>query len=428
MNIRTPLIAGAFVACAALLTPLVIQGQGKPSPAQPAPAKEAKAGTDSATPATEGEYTATLTAETQEVRLMLRAYEGPIEVSVIQDTGTNVDSGDVLATVMLVDIDSQIERADKIANRFYQLQININTEIELLQAGAENRKARAELDALAATGAYDRYRERGSKDAIRLAELEAIGIQDSIEDQQEELAQLKELYKGNDLAKESQDIVIRRSERRLARTVERQGISAANAEKVKAMDVPNQLRSLQLAAEQAAAALENWEASYEAREAELFAKSYEIEAAIISAQKAFDDLCYDRDTAATIVAPRAGIFVHGTLKDNDGLSPSIRAHDRIQKGAVIGTIIDASTLRARVMREQAFAERTNNGESVADAWTVSATYPSRGNQAVEATLLRQSRIARDGKVAVELEIDNFDGDLAPGGTIKVRFVPAKAGK
>ena len=214
---------------------------GKPDAPATAPAKAGpgghivQKGDLSFTIQTEGVF---LPADASEVKLQFKAYMGPVQVAAVAAPGAFVRKGDTLL---------EIDRT------WYNWQL-IGVEHE--HTTAKLNLARVEVehsvgqkaDAIALRSAEDLV--RNADDAVRwfenvdgpqmhaMADLIVKNSQNSVDDQNDELEQLKKMYKDDELTAATADIVVRRAVRSLDQSKVLLKMQEQRRDKAKAFDFP----------------------------------------------------------------------------------------------------------------------------------------------------------------------------------------------
>jgi len=271
------------------------------APAQDAPAPIERSGTF-------------VPAEAAEARLELESYQGPVEFVEVIAHGTPVREGDVLARFKLDAIDDQIDAAER---DLRSTEIRHHNAREQARLDAEAGDTRAE-DASEALASAERALQAFEKNELELKrrgnELSDAYSHDNMEDQRDELAQLEKMYTADELTDATEEIVLKRARRQLARSENsfelaqaRRRFDAEYAEQEQRRQKQEAVRVARRNRERLARQLEMEKRTREDSLARL-------EPEMRTARERLDKLRRDRERL-TMRAPRAGTLLHGALDD-----------------------------------------------------------------------------------------------------------------
>lgn len=264
------------------------------------------------------------------ISLWPEAYSGSFVVLDVRPTGSNVEAGDVIAQLDTRAIDEEIRRAEaELRSKELALtQQRARNELDESSAQRALKNATAALDR--AKRALDGYKEKELAFGKRQDELQKRYEQANLDDQRDELDQLEKMYKADELVDATEDIVIKRSRRSLDNTKLGNELSRDRARYREELEQSLQLesrteefqnRTADLAKLQATQALE--------RESRADADTRAVEAAK-DARTRLERLRRDRELFE-IDAPRAGVLLHGALRD---WRPS-KAPARFERGSAL---------------------------------------------------------------------------------------------
>lgn len=382
-----------------LLAPLVLFTIAGASLAQDdAPAAKAPGGTLKA-------------ARVTEMRFEIKNFQGEWKLKSIVAPGATVKAGDVLAELDSAEFGDAMTRASE------DLQA-AELGYKAAQEADEQHKrtfplqlARAKRDMERSADALDYFIKTDRANRVRDAELGLESFRNNVEDQEEELRQLEILYKGNDLAKESQDIVLNRSKRRLAQSRERLAMAEARHKRWVDIELPRTLEDLTAGAEMAKIEYERLSRAEKAGNGELAMRLVRAERALKDAHKRRAELAAEKD-AFKLTAAYDGIVLVGGMQGNDGVSAGIKAGDKLNRGQVVVTLLDTSKLLLNV--DVPLAKRADY--AVGKEHTVSCA--DLGAQATGKVVAR-AVIANGGRLTVQLEVDNKAGNLMAGANATV---------
>lgn len=248
------------------------------------------------------------------ISLWPEAYSGSFVVLDVRPTGSSVEAGDVIAQLDTRAIDEEIRRAEaELRSKELALaQQRARNELDESSAQRALKNATAALDR--AKRALDGYKEKELAFGKRQDELQKRYEQANLDDQRDELDQLEKMYKADELVDATEDIVIKRSRRGLENTRLGNELSRDRARYREELEQALQLesrteefqnRTADLAKLQATQTLE--------RESRVDAETRAVEAAK-EARTRLERLRRDRELFE-IDAPRAGVLLHGALRD-----------------------------------------------------------------------------------------------------------------
>ena len=352
----------AFVRSAlalALLSPLVStsSAQDAPPPAPP-PGGEAAAPTTAPTPpphvvakgklALKVEATGTfLPASAVEVRIRPEAYKGDLTVVSAAPVGAAVRNGDTILQIDPADLNRELEGARN----------------DLTAARAGLTKAEAEVAHGAKGDALDlKIAENAAKKAaaelkwwdeltgpqmLEQVELSLRQQRSFVEDQQDELEQLKAMYKTEDLTGATADIVLKRAVRQYEIAQVRLKMLQESSRKTKEYDQPGSRLPYEYGVEQTAQALEQLKTAQAhakvARETSL--KSAQL--ALAAAEQRVSELEKDLGQL-TVRAPADGIVLYGQLSET-ALTPvdprALRPGEKVPPGGTLMVLVTPGALR-----------------------------------------------------------------------------------
>lgn len=269
-----------------------------------------------------------LPATPVEVRVRPDAFKGELNIVTAAANGAAVKKGDTILQIDPADLNRELEGARN----------------ELTTAKANQTKAEADValgeksDALAMKQAENAIK-KGDGDlkwwddlvgpqAIQQTDLQIKQIAAMVEDQGDELDQLKKMYKTEDLTNATADIVVKRAVRSLEISKTTLKMQQDLAKKVKDYDQPQARLPLEIAAEQAKQAMEALKVTQAQSKITRGTALKTAQLATAAAEKKVADL--EKDLAQlTVKAAADGVVVYGSVTE----------------GAV--TPVDAKTLRPK---------------------------------------------------------------------------------
>lgn len=288
-------------------------------------------------------------AEPFEVRLKFKSYAGPLTVVSAAQHQSAVRKGDVLLACEKTQYTWAMEQATN----------------ELALARANQQKAVADADVAAKSEALTlRVAEDGLKNAetslkwwkdtegpqmLQLADLTVTQYRNSVEDQGDELDQLKKMYNKEDLTKATADIVIKRALRRFDISKIHLKMQEDHCRKTKDVDygIANQrvLDSVEVARQQLTSTQIAQAQLTVARKLSLANARIAVE----QAQRKFEELQSDA-ALLDITAPADGMVVYAQVGDWQAGAHGYKAGDKPTPGAAGDAAVHAGPAGARGQR------------------------------------------------------------------------------
>jgi biotin carboxyl carrier protein len=393
-----------FAVCAAALLCAGVFHTAQDAPAQPVDTE-----TRSATAAA---------ARITHLNLEYKGYNGELRVKTVVAPGVVVQAGEVVAVVEAPDYAEELQaaqaNAQAVRSRVAMLDFSLKWDARYKAV----REQRAKLNHEAAKSALEHFLASGKKDRITWAELSVQYNIDSIEDQEDELRQLEALYKGNDLAKESQDIVLKRAKRRLEQSRTRLKLAQTDFDRITKKELPQEELNLQNSAENAQLDYESTQERAKQGITELFSALVYARQELEGAEKRLNRLL-DGKALVEIKAPHAGLVLHGGDAGVDGVTATLAAGQKVGNGQHVATVVDTSTLRITVGIDPAAVRIAKMQRNTAKV-EVAAMGIS-----LEARVVSISPVVRDEKVNIVLEVTPKDSGLMHGQKVQVTLSAGK---
>lgn len=282
-----------------------------------------------------------------EVRLRPDAYKGELKIVAAVPNGAAVKAGDVLLQIDPADLTRDLAAAEN----------------ELVTANANFDKAKADArlgeagDALALriqktavdnTEAQVKWWEEVDGPAmLKRAEISLRQSKASVEDQDDELDQLRKMYKDEELTSATADIVVKRAIRSLEISKQYLELSEQSAQKTRAHEHAMARQKVLDTVDQAKQQLAQLEVTqnHAAIIRSTGLKSAELAAA--AAEKKVKELKSDL-AALTVKAPFDGRVVYGALTDGAWQGPdakALRPGEKVAAGATLMTLSAPGKLR-----------------------------------------------------------------------------------
>lgn len=423
----------ALAALLALLLPCTaVLAAPEDAPAAPAPAGEAparaepepEAETLAAGPfAVKVELPATFEAPvTHEVAWKPKALGGEVEVVEAAPAGA-VEAGQVLVRLKAPRQAEQVEIA--------RLDLAI-AEAQVARMAEEDGR-REQAQALQRAGLV-REAARAKEDLARWLELErelrrseAVhglkGSENSLQDAIEELSQLEKMYKADDLTEETEDIVLKRSQRELARQRERLEFTRQRNAWALAISLPRDQENLEHRVQETRLELERFEATAALALAKARAEHKKQRMELEHQRLALGRLEADLE-ALVLRAPAAGTAYAGALVRGrwQGTEEAVKAlvpGEKARAGQVLMTVVAPGALRVRAQVPEALAFVVAAGD------TGSVAPTAADDLRLTVTVRALAATGVDGKHELQATLDEGDPRLLPGhtGLLRLRSRP-----
>ncbi|TET32548.1 MAG: HlyD family efflux transporter periplasmic adaptor subunit [Planctomycetota bacterium] len=354
-------------------------------------------------------------ATTCDVKAELKAYSGKLLLKSLIEPGTPVKKGDVLALLEAPDMDDTLKEAGNSLESIEQSYASLKAENERAAKSDKLKLDRAKHSLKTTEDNLDKWNKEERVDKIRSAEMNIERLRHSIEDQKDELAQLDKLYEGNELAKESQDIVLKRARRNLKRSEESLVLRERSHKRFLDYDIPKTDKDKAYAVDSAMQTLQKI-LDDRKEDKTLVTLKIRLNRTAVSVRKAkekLDDLQKDMDNL-TLKAPFDGIAVVGKVAGNPGTSAKLKVGDKIAKGSVVAGVFDPALFTVTVQVPAKKAVTINKG---AKAQVKVAAF----DLTLPGTVKARALTAKADKVAVVIEVRGKEQILFPGLSGKVTF-------
>ncbi|MCY2959525.1 MAG: hypothetical protein NTY35_05105 [Planctomycetota bacterium] len=335
-------------------------------------------------------------------------WNGPLLIVEVLPHGAKVKQGDVLARFDLRPLDEQIRSADL---ELKSAQIRHTGLVERQRIDEEAAKSALAV-ARAALARTDRslaaWKESELAFQRRGDEIDQRRERSYIEDQQDELGQLEEMYKRDELVNGTEDIVLKRQKRALLLAQDSTALSRDRAKKRFELDVVLDTEQREEARRTQAEAVDR-QARMETIEGRSRADALQRSAEELADKEArVARLKRDRDALAA-KAPRDGVFLHGASRDwRPGRTPA-----RIERGSNLGAhtelalVADAGVKELRLELSGADLARWKDGARV--------TVRPQGGAQIPGKLRIDPWPRGDGNFDAWVELD-ASADSIPAGT------------
>lgn len=276
-------------------------------------------------------------------------WNGPLLVLEVVQHGTQVKTGDVLARVDLRDLDEALRTAELDVRSAQVRHSGLVERQRIEDESSSSSLAQARAGLARSERSHAAWKERDLAFEVRSDEITQRQERSYVEDQVDELAQLEEMYKRDELVNGTEDLVLKRQKRALGIAQDSTALSRDRSKKRFELD-------LALEREQRD---ESLRAQVEAVARQARAGDIDRAARIDALQRSAEELAdkearlarlrRDREALAA-KSPRDGVFLHGSTRDwRTGRSPT-----RIERGstlaihAELAAVADAGTREARL--------------------------------------------------------------------------------
>jgi multidrug efflux pump subunit AcrA (membrane-fusion protein) len=273
-----------------------------------------------------------------EIRIRPKAYQGELIILSVAPHGSSVKAGQTILEIDPQEIDRQIAAADN----------------ELLTARANAEKAQADTDlgeqgdALAmkvqqdelkhAEDAVKWFDDVDGKQMLKTAELSVQQAKNSVSDQQDELDQLKKMYKSEELTSATADIVVKRALRNLELSKIQQTMQQGRESRVREFDFVNARQKLSLAVDQEKQQLAQLQVTQAQAKVLRQAALTTAKAALAKAEQKAAELKEDR-AAMKVTAPEDGVVLFGQFTQGQWQNSNPKALRKGDKATPTQTLI-----------------------------------------------------------------------------------------
>lgn len=319
------------------------------------------------------------------IALWTEAYEGSLLVLEVSPHGAIVKEGDVIARLETRGIDDQIHDAE-LEVHSSEVRHKATLEKHRLEDDAERLalvRASAALDR--AKRALEGWESKELAFTKRGDELQKKWEEAGVDDQNDELRELEKMYKADELVDATEDIVLKRAQRRLALTLTSNGLSRDRAtfrtDLEQALETERRRDSVHEQEEGVVRLVASQEVERRSRQ-DAQVRSAD---ALAQQQKRLERLRRDRELF-TLHAPRAGVLLHGRALDyQPGNTPP--RHARASQLALrtdLFVIADPAPSAVALEITDAELAKTANGSGAVVRAVAAGAADARGVIAIEA--------------------------------------------
>ncbi|HXE55367.1 MAG TPA: hypothetical protein VN541_20250 [Tepidisphaeraceae bacterium] len=282
-----------------------------------------------------------------EVRIRPRLYSGELTIAYLAANGSKVKKGEVLLQIDPAPLDRQLSAARNEAIVAHAAMDRAQGDAQL---GREQDELALRIQTDATRDAHDAIKWFETVDGPNMlqgVDVELKNARASVEDQQDELDELKKMYKSQDLTTDTADIVVKRAVRRLEVLKVELKMTQDRAEKTKTFTYPNQRQHVLDAAKQADQQLQALKIGQAQSKVTRDTGLVSARAAVDAADRKVTELRNDRDQLA-VRAPTDGVVYYGQF-ENGAFSAiareALRSGERISAQQVVMTFFTPGKVR-----------------------------------------------------------------------------------
>jgi multidrug resistance efflux pump len=283
----------------------------------------------------------------QEVRFRPDAYQGDLKIVSLVEHGAKVKKGDVVLELDSESLKNQFEAAQAELANTKAAQAKAQADLELGEQADQIALKVQEKDLENAKAALKWFDDVDGKQMFTNAELQTKTAKAAVDDQSDELDQLKKMYKSEELTNATADIVVKRALRNLEIAKTMSEMAVEREDKTKQFDFDRERSKLVFAVDQQTNSLAQLKVS-QAQSAMTRKTAVDTaNAALERQQMKVDDL--KRDLADfTVKAGFDGVVYYGQLVggawQNSG-PVALRVDDRVGVNQIVMTLFAPGKLR-----------------------------------------------------------------------------------
>ena len=352
-----------------------------------------------------------------EVRVELDAYGGELEIVEVAPPGP-VRKGELLVRFDPEKLDEQLSAAEKDGAIATQALAKQEEEAKRAEEGARLGMERAVVEKTRADQSLEQFTKVDRPLRTKEAEHRLQGTRDNIQDQEEELDQLRKMYQADDLVEGTEEIVMRRSERSLSRSKTWLGYQTTRNKTLLEVELPREQETLELEAKKEAFELDRLRAT---QTPALAQARLELEKARLAAErgsKALAKLRADRERL-TLLSPADGFAVPGAFAKGkwtalDDATRALKKGETVRAKQVLWTVVQPGSVLVRASVPEASLLSVQVGQPA------EVTLGVQPDRKLEARVARVARTSSDGNFEVHLDLAAKDERWMPGWSAKSR--------
>lgn len=245
-----------------------------------------------------------------DVRVRPKAYNGELKIKTIASNGATVKKGDVLLEIDPEAIDKQLEASQNEDEAAHAALTRAEADAKIGQAQEELALKQYTQAAQRAQDEIKWFQNVDGPNILLETEQGVKNVKAAVDDQQDELNELKKMYKSDDLTTDTADIVVKRAVRNLENLQISLKIATEQADKVKNVTYPQRKEQVLDAAKQAEHQLELLKAAQAQSKVLRVTGLASSTAAAKAADEHLTDLKSDKELL-TVCAPADGVVLYG---------------------------------------------------------------------------------------------------------------------
>lgn len=425
---RTQIVATTGLLSLAVVAGLARQSGGEPPTSVPAAPATAPASAPASAPSgppvhvvAKGELTFEARAdavfvpiEPFEVKTNFKAYAGPLVVTSVAAPGTLIRKDQPIIAFDRTWIDWQLSATESELAAAKANLVKVEAEVKLAVLG-EQLLLRQTEEALKNVEAGKKWFEDVDGPQMLLgADFAVKSAQNAVDDQNDELDQLRKMYQGEELTAATADIVVRRAVRTLEQSRIVLKMQQERREKLKSLDYPaarqRVIDTIDATRQQLAAIKVQQDQAAVLRAGGLIAAKTALEQVVRKLSDAKEDAAQFQ-----IRAPAEGVLAYGNLVDGvwSGGDPKLfKLGEKVPPGQVLMRVYQPGKLRLMVNLPESQAYWVEQGMK---ARVTPASMPQTSYEVQSSGVEVQSRMNPPGIAwIVTLDINNADARLVPG--------------
>jgi multidrug resistance efflux pump len=353
--------------------------------------------------------------DASEISLWLERFRGELLVLDVVAHGSFVNEGDVLIRFDATAIGEQLREAEFDLHHARSKLGRTEQEHRIQEAAAEAELARAEKTAEWAARKLEAYLEKEKAFRHEEIRLRDQSTQHGLEDQRDELEQLEKMYREDELVDATEEIVLKRSRRRLATSSAWAKLGGQRNEHALAHTEAIKREGLEQDAALKIAALDRERRSAQIKQATREAGLERARFDLAKKRENLEGLHRDREML-TVRAPRRGLVLHGEVEAAPG-SASLERGSRASLRKTIMVVADPDRLKVVTDVPESLIFEVKSGKA-AEVTLVAA--PDLQTMApMKVAYLPTGRRGSKNVYRAEIEMNERDPRLRPGMQCKV---------
>jgi HlyD family secretion protein len=349
-----------------------------------------------------------------DVRIRPEQYAGELKIVSAAAQGATVKSGDKLIEFDTEEIARQIAAAENELASAKAAATKADADAKLGEQSDALALKMAQTELANSEGSLKWFDDVDGKQMLQSADLSIKRAKDNVEDQNDELDQLKKMYKSEELTSATADIVVKRALRSLDQAKIMLEMTEARSSKTKEFEFPKSRQGYLFGVDGKKQELEKLKAQLEqskvARQSAVFAAKQALD----KAERKLKDLKDDREKL-TVKAPSDGVLLYGQLVNGgwQNANPrSLRVGEKSAPNQVLMTLFTPGRLRLKMELSETKAGQVKQG---LPAWIVPLALPEAAVKGTTAAFTPIG-VMRDNNQFIPAPVDlgGADSHLLPG--------------